>query len=81
MMRVTNRIIYLITAPICFWGFISYLVYVVLSFDNTVCYGINFYTSYIEFFPVFLLCIVGCGSHIIIGLTAFYQQDKQWRLQ
>jgi len=80
-MWVPKRIIYLIVAPICFWGFIAFLVYVILSFDDSILFGLNFYTSYIGFFPILLLCIVGCGAHIVIGLSSFIQKDKQWRYQ
>ena len=80
-MWIPNRIIYLISAPICFWSFIVFLISAVLTFDDTVLLGLNFYASYLEFFPILLLCITGGCAHIIIGLAAFYQQDKQWRYQ
>ena len=80
-MWIPKRIIYLISAPICFWSFIVFLISAVLTFDDTVLLGLNFYTSYLEFFPILLLCIAGCGAHIIIGLATFYQKDKQWRYQ
>jgi len=80
-MWVPKRIIYLISAPICFWSFIVILISIALSFDDNALFGWNFYTSYLKLFPILLLCIVGCGAHIIIGLATFYQQDKQWRLQ
>ena len=80
-MWVPKKLLYLIVAPVCFWGFIAFLVYTLLKFDNSVFYGVNFYTSYIEFVPILLLCIVGCGTHIVIGLSSFIQKDKQWRNQ
>jgi hypothetical protein len=80
-MWVPKKIIYLIVAPICFWSFIAFLIYAFLTFDDTILFGWNFYTSYIEFFPILLLCIVGCGAHITIGLSTFYQKDRQWRYQ
>ncbi len=80
-MWVPKRIIYLISAPICFWSSIVFLISAVLTFDDTVLFGWNFYTSYIDFFPILLLCIAGCCAHIIIGLATFYQKDKQWRYQ
>ena len=80
-MWVPKRIIYLIAAPFCLWSVVAFLIYVVLTFDNTVLFGWNFYTSYLEFFPILLLCIAGCAAHIIIGLATFYQKDKQWRYQ
>ena len=80
-MWVPKRIIYLIAVPICLWGFIVFLIYMLLSFNDSILFGLNFYTSYIEFFPVLLLCIVGCGAHIVIGLSMFYQKDRQWRYQ
>ncbi|MCJ2513714.1 MAG: hypothetical protein LN408_04640 [Candidatus Thermoplasmatota archaeon] len=80
-MWVPKKIIYLTVAPICFWGFIAFLIYAFLTFDDTILFGWNFYTSYIEFFPILLLCIVGCGAHITIGLSTFYQKDRQWRYQ
>jgi len=80
-MWVPKKIIFLIVAPICLWSFIAFLIYVLLTFNDAIIFGWNFYTSYIEFFPILLLCIVGCGAHITIGLSAFYQKDKQWRYQ
>jgi hypothetical protein len=80
-MWVPKRILYLIFAPICFWGVITFLIYNLLKFDDNILFGLNFYTSYIEFFPILLLCIIGCGAHITIGLSTFYQKDRQWRLQ
>jgi len=80
-MWIPKRIIYLISAPICFWSFLVFLISIVLTFNDTVLFGLNFYTSYTEFFPILLLCIAGCSAHIIIGLATFYQHDKQWRYQ
>ena len=80
-MWVPKKIIYLIVAPICFWGIISFVIYLFLSLEDTIVFGMNLYISYIEFFPILLLCIIGCGAHIIIGLSTFYQNDRQWRYQ
>ena len=75
-----DRVIYIFTFPICFWSLLSYVSYIVLKFEDPSILGITFYTSYLSFFPVLLLCIIGCGSSIIIGLGSLYQKNKQYEL-
>jgi hypothetical protein len=72
--------LYIITIPICFWSVLAFFAYIFLRFKEPTALGTTIYTSYLNFFPILLLCILGCGSSIAIGLVARYEKDQQMRI-
>ena len=75
-----EKILYIVTVPICFWSVLAFLAYVFLKFEEPTTLGTTFYTSYLTFFPILLLCLIGCGSSIAIGLVARYEKNQQMRM-